>query len=126
MHGAGMIMQDIGIFRSVVVLDFGPAGCVGRRLEAIFDLGHPDMPPVAPPLPYQPRHRALPTRVGTEIVPGVKPERSSVAFAQPPRQHPIPPGLQAMFDSSNEGGLRAELETRVSDLGSYAHKVRFN
>ena len=117
-------VQEIGVFRSVIIFDFGPAGCIGRRLEAVFDLNHPEMPPVAPSLPYQPRHRALPTRVDTMIIPGVKPDRNSVDFARVPRPHAIPRRLQAMFDAKNDGGLRSELERPIVDLVSFAHKVR--
>ena len=117
------MLQDPGVFRTAIVFDFGPGGCIGRRLEAVFDIDNPDMPVAAPTLPYQPRHRALPSRVDAQIVRGVKPERSSAAFARPPRPHPVPDQLRALFDAKDEGALRAELSRPVVDLRSFADKV---
>ena len=66
----------------------------------------------------------MPSRVDTQIVMGVKPARSSAAFARPLRsQHLVPRELQDMFDNNDEGGLRAVLERPVCGLASYASKV---
>ncbi|GAX84128.1 hypothetical protein CEUSTIGMA_g11551.t1 [Chlamydomonas eustigma] len=128
---AHILSDHIGVFRTVVVLDFGPHGMIGRGLTIRYERdensgGAPPLPDIRPKEPFKPRAERMKVVRSADVEEGVPPPSSGFKFIRRPYGSYKPPAkLMDLFDAGRANGSLASLLPRepIQNIPAYIEKM---
>ncbi|GAX84126.1 hypothetical protein CEUSTIGMA_g11549.t1 [Chlamydomonas eustigma] len=123
--------DHIGVFRTVVVLDFGEHGMIGRALTARYDrdeyaAGSTALPDIGPTAPFTPRTERMKVIRDADVEEGQPPPKSAFQYSRRPSSDHRPPfKLVQMFDAGRAAGSLLSLLPRepVQSIADYVQKM---